>query len=301
MKNKGFTLVELVAVIAVIAVISILVFPSVEKLIKVGSNTLHEVQLNTLVKAAYDYTLKNPSYLPESGESTYITLGELKSSGLVYFKVVDPSTKEEFKDNLVISVTSVGNGYSYLDSFAMLQGEYLYKAELDKLNNTSSNPTIDIGIPQNSDGNYITTLNLGDTFNINYTATSHSNNDLTSNVKYYIVKDDSVVDTIDSSKSGIYKINYSVVDSDGNATATTLNVIISDRSKPTIKHPGNTTISGSISSYDLMDGVKCTDNSGFCNITYSTQESSSKKYIVTYTAQDPSGNTGTSKRVITVK
>ena len=99
----------------------------------------------------------------------------------------------------------------------------------------------------------------------------------------------------------IYKIDYSVVDTEGNATATTLNIIIADMTKPTITHPGSTTIYESIDSYDLMDAVKCTDNSGFCDIDYTVTESSTGKYIVEYIAQDPSGNTETSRRVITVK
>ena len=67
--------------------------------------------------------------------------------------------------------------------------------------------------------------------------------------------------------------------------------------------PDNETISTSITSYDLMKGVVCTDNSNTCKVTTSgtIKFGTIGKYVIKYTAKDESGNTTTKKRVITVQ
>ena len=59
MNKKGFTLVELLAVIIIISVVITLVFPSVSSIISQSKNTVRDVQINKILDAAYDYTLKN--------------------------------------------------------------------------------------------------------------------------------------------------------------------------------------------------------------------------------------------------
>ena len=52
-----------------------------------------------------------------------------------------------------------------------------------------------------------------------------------------------------------------------------------------------------------MSNVSCEDNSGKCNIEVSGSINYGVvgKYIIEYKATDPSGNTTTQKRVITIK
>ena len=52
-----------------------------------------------------------------------------------------------------------------------------------------------------------------------------------------------------------------------------------------------------------MNNVTCSDNSGYCDIEFSGEIDFGVigKYIITYTAKDPSGNTTTKKRVITIE
>ena len=109
--------------------------------------------------------------------------------------------------------------------------------------------------------------------------------------------------SVNTSVSSIYKINYFVIDNEGNANTTVLNVIVEDITQPSINLPSNNKISTSTMNVNLLEGVSCTDNSGFCDITYtgSITYGVAGKYVIEYTAQDPSGNTTISRRVITVE
>lgn len=305
MNNKAFTLVELLGVIIILMIIALLVFPAVSDIINKSTDTVYQSQINSILKSAYDFSLKNTSYLPSTGEKSYVTLGELKSVGLIDFNIKDPNTRENFDDDLVISISNVGTKYSYDKKISKLKGNYLYKIEFKNSDDEDLLPTITLnGLTKNSNNNYIVTLSLNEEMdNITYSAESSEGVDLTDKVKTYISNNDIVVDEIDSSKSNIYKIYYVVVDEDGYSSMTILNVIIADTTKPTITLPSNNTISTNVSNIDLLDGVKCTDNSGFCEITASgtINYGTKGKYIIEYTATDPSGNTTVSKRVITVE
>lgn len=308
MKSKGFTLVELLGVLIILAILFILVYPAVSTIISKGEETIYQRQINKILSSTYDFSLKKINYLPAPGKKAYITLGELKYEGLIDVNIKNPENNEIFPDNLVISINNVGAGYEYSDSNAKLEGNYLYKVEIELLNDPIKKdllPTIDLeNLTKNSEGNYIMTLNLNEEFtDVNYIAKTYNNIDLTSRVKKYIMQEESMVETIDTSKFGIYKIIYSVVDDNGYANMSILNIIVADTSSPTITLPENNTISLDITNFDLMNGVFCEDNSGFCDIEVSGEidYGVDGKYIITYTAKDPSGNTSTKKRVITVE
>lgn len=308
MKNRGFTLVELLGVIVLLIVIFLLVFPSVTNILSQSEETVYQKQINDILTAAYDFTLKNISYLPQSGEKSYVTLGELKYNGLIESNIKNPKTLENFEDNLVISINNVGANYEYSNENARLEGDYLYTVEIEQLNDLSITdllPKITLdGLIQNSSGDYIMTLDLKQEFNnVSFSATSYTGEDLTSKIKKYILLDDKTVESIDSTKAGIYKIIYSVVDSNGYANQSILNVIIADKIAPEITFPNNNTINKDVQQFNLLNGVVCTDNSGFCDIETSgvIDYGVVGKYVIEYTSKDPSGNTTIKKRVITIE
>lgn len=304
MKNNGFTLIELLGVVIILAVIFILVFPSVTNILLQSKETVYQKQINDILTAAYNFSLKNINYLPEKNNKSYVTLGQLKYEGLVEVNIKNPETNEIFEDNLVISIHNVGANYKYSNNKSKLEGDYLYTIE-EQITDKTLIPKISLdGLSQNSDGNYIMTLDLNEEFDkINFTATSYDDVDLTSEVKKYILINETAVENIDSSKSGIYKVNYSVVDDNGYANSIILNVIIADTISPTLSNLDSVTINKDVTNYDLLNNVTCEDNSGYCDITTSGKIDYGVigKYIIEYTAQDPSGNTTTQKRVITIE
>ena len=308
MNNKGFTLVEVLAVVALLVVIFLLIIPSVTRVLNRSKDTVYQKQINTILSSAYDWSLKNISNLPQMGKKTFVTLSELKSNGLIDANIIDPDTKEPFPDDLVISIENVGTNYKNKSEYAKKEGDYLYKVEIELMKKSDyirKKPTIVLeGLTANSNGDYTTTIDINSTFNsVNYTATSNDGKDLTDKVIINIIYNDNPVEKVDTKKAGIYYINYTVIDENGYANKIARNVIITDNERPSITLPDNNTISTSIKEFDLMKGVSCTDNSNNCNISTNgnIKFGVKGKYIIEYTAKDPSGNTTTVKRVITIE
>ena len=306
MKQKGFTLVELLAVLIILAIIFVISVPLMAEILDQSKNTLYKKQIDTILDATYDYSLKNIANLPDINRINYITLGELKYEGMVDYDLTNPETTERFEDELVISITKVGTGYKNEDIHAKLKGDYLYKVEVDKLSIAKAlKPIITLnGLIENSDDNYILTLDLNQEFtDISYSAFSVNGVDLTQRVKKYILLNDIPTDNVNTEKSGIYKIYHTVVDDNGYASTSILSLIIADITVPEIKFPEGNKISKDTTNFDLMNNVTCSDNSGYCDIEFSGEIDFgvTGKYIITYTAKDPSGNTATKKRVITIE
>ena len=309
--KKGFTLVELLGVIVVLTVIFLLVFPSVNNIISTGEDTVYQTQINKILNATYDFSLKNTNYLPNKKEKKYITLGQLRREGLIDVNLENPENNANFKDNLVISIYNVGANYEYTNKNSKLEGDYLYTVE--KINdNKVLIPTISlesnkVTLTKTSDNNYNIVLNIGEEFNLendlSVTATSSNKKDLTADVKKYITHNNQIVDNISLDQSGVYKVSYSVVDEDGHANLIYLIIIIGDNETPIISGLKSITIGKDVKELDLLKDITCEDNSGYCDITTSgtIKFGVPDKYIIEYTAQDPSGNTITMKRVITVE
>ncbi len=307
MKNSGFTLVELLGVIAIIVIIFILVVPNVNMIVNKGKETTYDRQISVILNAAYDLSLKNSDILPKEDNIVYITLSELKEEGLVDADIKNPNTREPFNDSLVISIKRVETSYENHDKLAKKNGNYLYSIVKDSISPTSTNnkPIITLNnLTANSSGNYITSIDLNGTFEeATYKATSSSGEDLTDKVRVRITYNDTQVSSIDTKKAGIYHINYTVVDDNGVSNSITRSIIVADDEKPVLKIPGSATISINEETFDLMKDVICNDNSSYCTVetTGTIEFGKAGKYIIEYVAKDPSGNTTTAKRVITIE
>lgn len=305
MKKNGFTLVEVLGVIVIMVVIFLLVFPSVNHIIEKSEETINDVQINKILNATYDYSLKNLNLLPDEEKKIYITLSELKNVGLISANLIDIQTQKEFPNNLVISIENVGNNYNKKNKDSFIKGYYLYKVENDFMNTAEfklHRPNIQfIGY----EGDIIIPLDINEEYiPLEYSATNKNNEDITQDVIVTIYNDSHIVDEIDTSKPGIYYLDYTVIDKFGYSASKIVSIIIGDNESPTLYIPENITINIDVTTYDLMEGVSCTDNSGKCTISVNDEElkyGEIGKYIVNYSAIDPSGNTKTLKRVITIK
>lgn len=301
MNKKGFTLVELLGVIVIITVMFLLTYKAVEHIIFKSRDTVGDSQINTILKAAYDYSLENLNILPEKNDTTYITLVELKSAGLIEYDITNPSTKELYPNDLVISISNVGAGYKYSNPNSKLNGDYLYTVMIENVSMISDDTKPIITL---SDGKTFEEVNINSSYSFpTYTATSSSGIDLTNKVFVSITFNDKAKEHIDTSNLGIYKIYYTVVDNYGYSSMVIRSVVITDKEKPNLEIPESLTISMSTTEYNLLDGVFCTDNSNICNITYTDtiKYGMVGVYTVTYTAKDSSGNTTTKERIITIE
>ena len=296
MNKKGFTLVELLGVIILISAILGVIYPAVNSVINKGKDTVSNIQIKKILNGAYDYSLEKLSLLPSGSDVTYITLNELKKYGYVDTNIINTDTNELFPNDMVISIKNVGIGYNNKTENAILNGSYLYKIER---NRSTNKPRITF-----AGGKEYLALNIGDSYiGDSCTAMDYKNKDLTNKIISNITKDDKNVNVIDTYEAGIYKINCCVVDLEGNAACKVLSVVVNDKEAPKLTIPENVNINTSITSYDLMDGVSCEDNSGKCSIKIdgTIEYGTVGEYSLEYSASDPSGNTVKQKRVIKVK
>lgn len=307
--KKGFTLIELLGVIALLFLLYMIALPAVLKVINAGEKTVHDIQTDRILNAAYDYSLKNVSVLSDKYEKSYITLSELIVSGYVD-SLVDPKTNKPFPYDYLISIENVGSEYKNTDSYSKKVGDYLYKIEYDLMNNQNyinNKPQLYLEGLEKIGDSYTSIISSEDSF-VDKTLTVYDkdDNDITDDVKIFknIVFDNSPVESVDTSKIGIYKINYSVIYENGNeAYANNLvwNVVIADTTPPVLTVPASHTYQIGISTYlDLLDGVSCTDNSGKCSITHvgTVDIDTEGTYVITYSATDDAGNVSTAESVI---
>ena len=153
LKNKGFSMVELLAVITIIGVIGIIGIVSVSKLIDSSRKHYYETQQNNIVMAAQSYANDNKAILPKNiGEKTSVTLETLIQKKYLTSKIVDQSKSECDPQK------------SKVDIFKSSQSDYIYNGYLDcpacrkdreKCYGDEENkvPSISITIPTNNKGN----------------------------------------------------------------------------------------------------------------------------------------------------
>ena len=113
MKKNGFTLTEVLGTLTVLALLALLITPVIARTIKNNKQKLYNAQIKIIEKAAQDYAIKNTEILPDEGMVSYITLGEIKRSGVLQEEVRNPRTKELFPDDLQIQITLENNQYVY--------------------------------------------------------------------------------------------------------------------------------------------------------------------------------------------
>lgn len=305
MKDNGFTLVELLGVLIILGIIFTLVFTNVSDIISQAKDVTSQTQINNILLATYNYSLKNNNILPDKNNKYFVTLAELKNEGLLDFNITNPESGELYPDNLVISINNVGSGTKNKNNNSIMKGNYLYTIEFDSLNKFSYLPRISLsGLTKNASGNYVVTLNLNSSYtDYTYSAIDYMNIDITDRVKVNKYFNNNKVEDIDTSKPGLYKVTYTALDNAGYASVVTLSVIIADNEAPNIILESSSKISRSLNYFNLMEGVSCTDNSEICEVSYTgtINYGTPGKYVIEYSAQDPNGNTSTKKRVITIE
>ena len=117
MKNKGFTLVELLAVIAILMLLIAVITPKVISQLNTSKTITQQEQINSLINAAKIYTNQNTDLLPEENGVSSITIDELKQSNLIdKSKVIDPKTKEELTGCILIRDESNKYKYEYKEN-----------------------------------------------------------------------------------------------------------------------------------------------------------------------------------------
>ena len=237
MKKNGFTLVELLAVIVVLSLILVIAVPSVNKYIKQSKEKAYNTQISTITEAAQAYASANSGLLPRKEEFVVkITLGQLKSSGLIKEEVKNPNDDKYFDDALTIEIKKKGETYTYdivESTITTRDGE--------------KSPII------NFNGSPMVTYNL----NATYTELGASATDSDGNAISNIVIDKS---NLVMSAEGIYQVKYTATDTKGISSTVYRNVYVSNN-----KYANGTAIYFNPNSNSVCSKEEATSNTSKSN------------------------------------
>ena len=115
MKNKGFTLVELLAILGILAIITLLAIPAIDSTIKRNKDKLYKQQIETIRNGLKTWGDANVEKLPEhSGDILTINVGYLKAEGFMQPDMVNVLTKQCFANDMSISIKKVNENYEYI-------------------------------------------------------------------------------------------------------------------------------------------------------------------------------------------
>ena len=122
MKNKGFTLLELMGVIALLGIIALIAVPAIDRTINSSKEKLSKTQENQIIKGAKDYFAEHSNELPCNEEEHAVdnscletvvkSINVLQTEGYLPYDIVDPKTDNDYSVGNV-KVTKQGNKYTY--------------------------------------------------------------------------------------------------------------------------------------------------------------------------------------------
>ena len=192
MRNKGFTLAELLAVIIIMGLLAAIIFPTIDTSLSNSKDSSLNVLKSNIIDATKDWSLDNLNSLPENGSSINVKLEKIKQ-GYLPLNVKNPKTGYIISNESYVTITNVNGKYKYevyiydipdsiLDDDAIVFTGNFLTEELSKNSNIDA---YDI-IVTTKDGN-----------SLNYS-------------KQYILND-AEVDGIDTTTSNIYSIVYTVL------------------------------------------------------------------------------------------
>lgn len=93
MKNRGFTLVELLGVIVLLVLLAMITIPTIGSAIKNGKEKADKQTKENIVLAARNWAVDNKSSLPkETNQKISVTIDQLQESGYLDKNIEMPST-----------------------------------------------------------------------------------------------------------------------------------------------------------------------------------------------------------------
>ena len=280
MKNKGFSLVELMGIIIILSLISLLVIPTVDRSVKRFKEEAYNSQIRTIEAAAKDWVTDNLGlYEVDDGDTVQIILGQLKMQGYIEPDFSNPNTNTQFPDDMFINITRTNKTFRY---------EVLTQTGVNTTNHERA-PIILLN------GNYIERINLNSTYTEKgVSIRNYKNEPLTTHTRR-IFKDGVEVPSLTTNIAGNYTIHYSVTD-EGLTRTIFRQVKVLDLVKPvitlngsnifqialggTFTDPGATAFDytdGNLTSSIIVTGTVNTNVEGTYTLTYNVTDSEGNK------------------------
>ena len=113
MKNKGFTLVELLSVLALLSILALAIYPIVDDYVVKSKTDGCRSQVESIKTAAKNWIADNSSDLPESGGVKSILLSDLVNGGYID-DVYNPKTDSNFDSSSTkVEIENNNNVFKY--------------------------------------------------------------------------------------------------------------------------------------------------------------------------------------------
>lgn len=114
MKNKGFTLVEILAVITIIGLLALITIPTVDSIIRSSKEEAYEVQKDSILMGLKNWAASKTLTLPDTkGETLTTTIGDLKEAGFLEVETKNPMNDLCFSNATILVITRTNNSYTY--------------------------------------------------------------------------------------------------------------------------------------------------------------------------------------------
>ncbi len=116
MKNKGFTLVELLGVIVILGIIAVITVPIIQSTIIDNTNKAYEEQVDSFEKAAKNYVGQDIYNMTKcQTQQCNVSLKELQEAGLLPSgDIKNPKTDQNFNLSNVVKITYDGTNFDYI-------------------------------------------------------------------------------------------------------------------------------------------------------------------------------------------
>lgn len=117
MKQKGFTLIEILAVIVVIGLILVIAVPKVLEIIQENKQRLYDSQISLIKETAQKYIVRNSYNIEWNNNQAVIFLSDLIDNGLIKPEIDNPLTGDIFDYDLTavqVTKSNTTEAYSYL-------------------------------------------------------------------------------------------------------------------------------------------------------------------------------------------
>ena len=161
MKEKGFTLVELLGVLIILTIIILVLFPTISTYINNTKEKSFDSEMKIITTSLKNYAEGHKEILPlGEGEYVVLTLGQLKDFGIVSSILKNPLDGKQISDSMEVRITKHNASYTYeVDEISisprdddLLSPTITLKGNLLKYYDINDNYTEDGAIARDSNG-----------------------------------------------------------------------------------------------------------------------------------------------------